>query len=342
MKRLVAVILCLIITAGLFAGCKGNGKTLMFDYKDLSKYVEVPEYKGIEFSKSEAEFTKIIADKMASDMVGAKLTSEVEIASGTVQDGDKVHITYVGKHNGEAFSGGSTDAAGTDLVIGSNTYIDGFESGLIGAAPGSTVVLNLTFPDPYPNNEKLSGEKVEFTVNIQKITRTEYPEVDDEVAKKLGYNSASEYNKFVYETAAKNYAYDKIVKGAKLLKVPETELNYYVDIDLKYYENYAKQVGYTFEQFLQAYGMDEAAFKKQISDMHKENMPNYITIYYIAKAENLTVGEKELNAEYEKLAKEYSMKVADVKKEIEVKQVEYSVLYNRVLDFVFENAKIKD
>ena len=85
-----------------------------------------------------------------------------------VADGDTVNIDYTGYKDGEPFDGGSTNGAGADLTIGSNTYIDGFESGLIGKKVGETVDLNLTFPEDY-GVEDLAGADVVFNVTINGI-----------------------------------------------------------------------------------------------------------------------------------------------------------------------------
>jgi len=85
-----------------------------------------------------------------------------------VKEGDIVNIDFVGYIDGEEFEGGSTNGAGTNLEIGSNTYIDGFEEGIIGHKVGETFDLNLTFPENY-GNEQLNGKDVVFKVTINKI-----------------------------------------------------------------------------------------------------------------------------------------------------------------------------
>lgn len=87
----------------------------------------------------------------------------------TIADGDTVNIDYVGTVDGVEFSGGNTQGMGTDLVIGSGSYIDDFEEQLIGAHPGDTVEVNVTFPDPYGNNADLSGKDAVFTVTVNGI-----------------------------------------------------------------------------------------------------------------------------------------------------------------------------
>lgn len=96
----------------------------------------------------------------SSDETGS--TSYSTDTSLTVESGDTVNIDYVGTVDGVEFEGGSTDGAGTDLVIGSGSYIDGFEDQLIGAHPGDTVEVNVTFPEDY-GVEDLNGKATGIT-----------------------------------------------------------------------------------------------------------------------------------------------------------------------------------
>ena len=86
----------------------------------------------------------------------------------TVEDGDTVNIDYVGTIDGVEFDGGSTNGQGTDLVIGSGSYIDDFEEQLIGAHPGDTVDVNVTFPENY-GVEDLNGQDAVFEVTVNGI-----------------------------------------------------------------------------------------------------------------------------------------------------------------------------
>lgn len=87
----------------------------------------------------------------------------------TVEDGDTVNIDYVGSVDGVEFDGGNTNGQGTDLVIGSGSYIDDFEEQLIGAHPGDQVDVYVTFPDDYSNNPDLSGQEALFEVTVNGI-----------------------------------------------------------------------------------------------------------------------------------------------------------------------------
>ena len=95
-------------------------------------------------------------------------TSYLTDSSLTIEDGDTVNIDFVGTIDGVEFSGGNTNGAGTDLVIGSGSYIDDFEEQLIGAHPGDTVEVNVTFPEDY-GKEELNGQDAVFEVVINGI-----------------------------------------------------------------------------------------------------------------------------------------------------------------------------
>lgn len=109
------------------------------------------------------------SDAEDSDEAAADAAPSLDTTVGReVKDGDTVNIDYTGYKDGEAFDGGSTNGAGADLEIGSGTYIDGFESGLIGKKVGDTVDLDLTFPENYGASD-LAGADVTFTVTINGI-----------------------------------------------------------------------------------------------------------------------------------------------------------------------------
>ena len=112
-------------------------------------------------------------DTDAEDISGtddsADSTAYSTDSSLTVEDGDTVNIDYVGSVDGVEFDGGNTQGMGTDLVIGSGSYIDDFEEQLIGAHPGDEVDVYVTFPDPYQNNTDLSGKEALFEVTINGI-----------------------------------------------------------------------------------------------------------------------------------------------------------------------------
>lgn len=107
-------------------------------------------------------------DTTDSDSANSSTDTYSTDTSLTVEDGDTVNIDYVGSIDGVEFDGGNTNGAGTDLTIGSGLYIDDFEEQLIGAHPGDTVEVNVTFPEDY-GNEELNGKDAVFEVVINGI-----------------------------------------------------------------------------------------------------------------------------------------------------------------------------
>ena len=155
---------------------------------DVAKYVTLPAYKNMDVTVSG---TYEVTEDDVRDYVNNMCSyyPEYEDTDKTVvENGDCVDIDYEGKKDGVAFDGGT--AQGYVLEIGSGTFIDGFEDGLIGVKVGETVDLNLTFPENYQSKE-LAGADVVFTVTVNKIvkkTETSYEDLTDEyVASNLNY-----------------------------------------------------------------------------------------------------------------------------------------------------------
>lgn len=127
---------------------------------------------GSSASSSVSESSDTTSDSSVSDSSATDTSSGSTAYSTdtslTIEDGDTVNIDYVGSIDGVEFEGGSTNGAGTDLTIGSGLYIDDFEEQLIGAHPGDSVEVNVTFPDDY-QQENLQGKDALFQVTINGI-----------------------------------------------------------------------------------------------------------------------------------------------------------------------------
>ena len=137
---------------------------------EVEKYVTLGSYEGMsvevagDFEVSEEDVISYINDMLTY------YPNYTDTDKQVVEDGDCVDIDYEGKKDGVAFDGGT--AEGHVLEIGSDSFIDGFEDGLIGAKVGETRDLNLTFPENYQSAE-LAGAKVVFTVTVNKIVDKE-------------------------------------------------------------------------------------------------------------------------------------------------------------------------
>ena len=197
MKKIICLLLGVMLTALTFAGCGKTTERQLYNEK-LSKYINLGEYKGIKVDTKSDEFKEFYNSVISSDVSSNDLY--VKKTEGGVANGDTVNIDYTGKKDGVAFDGGT--AEGYDLTIGSNSFIDGFESGLIGKKIGETVDLNLTFPENYDSSE-LAGKAVVFTVKINYV-KTEEERKPEDYYSEIGFKTLKAYTDDVTERAVKN------------------------------------------------------------------------------------------------------------------------------------------
>ena len=133
---------------------------------DVTQYVKTFDVNDVKIAKSDVEFT----DEDMEENIKTQLDTYKELSTDaelTVADGDEVNIDYVGTMDGEEFEGGSAQAY--DLTIGSNSFIDDFETQLVGSHPGDQVTVDVTFPDPYENNPDYAGKDASFAVTVNGI-----------------------------------------------------------------------------------------------------------------------------------------------------------------------------
>lgn len=302
MKKILAIVLTLLMITTIFAGCAGKGDEtskngievdkgrLNYNY-DMTKYVSLDTYKTE--LDPESEMYKYFFDGKLREMMVAKLTS------GQVNKGDIANIDYVGKKDGVAFDGGT--ANGYDLEIGSKSFIDGFEDGLIGVQIGSTVDLNLKFPSSY-HEPTLAGKDVVFTVKVNYVKK-QYETVNNETAKMCGYSSASEVMDIAKKYAIENAAWETVSKNAKIETHPVRETKIFYDEQMNSYKRAAKENGLTLEQYVSYYNMTVAELEKALNENYVPQMANgYALSYFI------------MDAAGEKITKE---KISEIKKELD-------------------------
>lgn len=263
-KKVVAFTLAMSMSAMLLAGCQS---------KELSnKYATITSYKGVEVDKIEKP-------EVSDDDVDAQIQSTMidHIADITEQraakEGDKAIIDFVGKKDGEAFQGGTS--SNYALELGSNTFIDGFEDGIIGHTPGETFDLNLTFPENYQSTD-LAGQEVVFTVTLNGFL----PELSDDIVKILADKSETveEYKKEVkndlqatkdesYESSLREAAWNAILDNTEVKEYPEDKVQEYIDMMNEQYETMASYYNMEFEDFLTNYmKMDQDTYDEKVKE----------------------------------------------------------------------------
>ena len=271
----------------------------------------------------------------------------------TVEKGDTVTIDYEGKKDGVAFSGGT--ATDQNLEIGSGSFIDGFETGLIGVKKGETVELNLSFPEGYPA-EELAGQPVVFTVTVKEIQASVTPTLDDEYVASLGIEGVStveEYRRQVHEILTRQveeeYEYqlqvalvEKIMAGSQLQE-PSKELQQkYADVAVRQTEKTAEYYGMDLETYVNTgYGMELEEYQTQINEGAYDAAKQAMLCKKIADVEGIAVTDEELEEAAEANYANYGFSnVEDFKAANDMEEYRDNILLNKVLSFLVDHAVI--
>ncbi|SCJ71181.1 Trigger factor [uncultured Eubacterium sp.] len=342
-------VLCLT-SLFLLSGCGSK----LYDY-DLSEYVKLGDYKGLEYKKVSVS----VSEDEVQDKIKTNLEEKAEtkaIKSGTVKDGDTIDISYEGKVDGKTFDGGSAD--NQTITIGQSQFIDGFTDGLIGKEIGSKVKLNLTFPKDY-SKEDLQGKDVVFEVTINSKQVEEVPEYDVAFVKKNSkYDNLKDYEKSVKEdllkekkakaeTETKQKLWETIVDKSEVKKYPEEELKTTEENLTKSFKQTAENYGYEWEDYLKAVGYTDKEFKKTVKKYAKEKVKQDMVCYYVAEKEGLEVTDDEYEDYMKNLMETSGYTEKTFKEQFKMTIEEYcdqegyrtSLLLNKVMDKVMDYGK---
>ncbi len=296
MNKIISLVVSIILIAATFSACSTDSG-LYYDY-DLSKYVVLGKYSNnVDRNSNEYKQQHIYYYK---NVFGTDLAYETK--TGYVEFGDTANIDYKGLKDGVAFEGGTS--SNFDLEIGSGTFIDGFEDGLIGAKIGDTVKLNLTFPKEY-QNEELAGKAVVFEVKINYSTKLGKPTEADAV--KYGYKTLADYEKKADNFAVGMSLFYKIVNSAKIKAYPDEEKNVILENAIAEYKNYFANQNTSLDSFLEYQSMSYSDFEKQVleTDVYPSMKPYLVANYLLQVKESyLTIEEveakrKELDDKYD-------------------------------------------
>lgn len=270
-------------------------------------YIELGQYKGLQVERAVHVVTEEeIEDELYT--LASSYATEEEISSGKIQNGDVANIDYEGKLNGVAFEGGTS--AGYNLEIGSGTFINGFEDGLIGVEIGDTVDLDLTFPENYGNSE-LAGQAVVFTVKVNSAKRKNIPEVTDEFIVEISdgkfkdlddYTEAleevivaeyEEYNDLQYYEDLWNLAVDNATVKKEF---PSELINEKTSRMVVNAQKYASSYGVSFNDFVEKYmNMSSSEFYTNAAEYAQKAAKESMVLKAIAKKENITVSQEEID-----------------------------------------------
>lgn len=349
-RKLFAVVMIICMVAAM--GLTGCGSSNPYEGINFEEYVKLAEYKGLE--KSEIKVS--VSDEEVQTQIKSNLKSTaetVEKTEGKVKDGDTANINYEGKKDGVAFEGGT--AEGYDLVIGSGTFIPGFEEGLIGKKIGGTYDIDLTFPEDY-GSEDLAGQDVVFTVKINSVKSTVVPEYTaDWVKENSDVETKKDYEVLIKdqlieqkeETAKNNIMADlwnQVVSESKITQYPQELVDEYVAEIEAQYELMAETYGVELETLWEQQGIDsKETYDAKNEQAAKAYVKEQLVMYNIAAVEDLTYSDEEADEirtaideagfDDESFKQQYGQDIETY--------IDAALTFSKVSEFIYDNAVVK-
>lgn len=331
---------------------KDNGLVILVDV-EVKPSFELGEYKGVEVEKVEETVNEDAVTAKLEEMreKGSRLVSvEREIANG-----DTANIDFEGFDGEVAFEGGKGE--NYDLVIGSGSFIPGFEEQLVGKKVGEELEVNVTFPEEY-HAENLAGKPVVFKVKVNDVKVKELPELNDEfAADTTEFNTLEELTADVRAKveadaaeAAKNELRNRVIEKVVAnteVEVPEAMVKNEIENQMMELNYQLQYQGFGMEQFLQMTGKTMEEFKAEFTANRRDeavrNVKTSLVIEAIAKAEDVQVSEEEVDLEVAKMAESYNMTVEQVKEALrptDLKDMEGQLKIRKTIDLLVDSAKI--
>lgn len=345
MKKRIAVLLTGAAAASMIlAGCS-QSKGLETDEMTISVY------KGVEIDAvaKPGEVTDEDIENAIQATLQTNATQE-EVTDRAVESGDTATIDFTGKIDGAEFEGGSS----TDypLLIGSGTFIEGFEDSVIGHNIGDAYDWQGKFPDDY-NNADYAGKDVVFSITVKGISKQSVPELTDEFVKSVSGDSKNvkEYkeevkkqlesdNKENYENSISQSVWQKVLDNTEIKKYPEKEVKKISDSLVDQYKTTAEYYQQDYETFIQdqmGYSVEE--FEKQVDDAAKASIKQTMVTEAIADKEKIKMSDDEYKKQLKKIAESFGYEDVDALKEsAEEDDLKDMALNNMVKEWLTENC----
>ena len=310
--------------------------------------IEIDNYKEIEVEKLSTEVTDELVDEEI-EKVRDRNSRIVTVDDRPAQNGDTVVIDFDGYVDGEQFDGGM--AENYNLVLGSNSFIPGFEEQIVGHSTDEEFSIFVTFPESY-QVEELAGEEAEFKIKLHEIKTKELPEVDDEFVKDVSEKETlDEYKEELKETIAERLkddaekdVNDKIADSLIELvegDIPEAMFDNQTNEMIRDFDMRLRSQGMDMKTYMEYMGMTNDSLKEAYREGAEKRVKLRLALEAIARKEGLEAAEEDINAEYEKLSEAYKTDLEKVKSSIPAENLAEDIKVQKALDLVKENAVIK-
>ena len=269
---------------------------------DILPEVKLGEYKNLKVKKPENKVLKKDIDEIVENI--RKAYAEKKVEKKKAELGDEVIIDFVGKKDGEPFKGGT--AKDYALVLGSKTFIPGFEDGIVGKESGDKFDLPLTFPKDY-GEKSLAGKKTVFEVLVKQVNVITLPKLDADFAKKCGpFKNMDELradieknlkaqNEHRLNEQFKDDLVEALVKASKV-QAPEILISDQLRLVKTDMERNAASAGQSFEEYLKANDVDEKQWEKDAREVAEKRVKASLVLQILARNEKITVTDDEVMA----------------------------------------------
>ncbi|MBO4298067.1 MAG: trigger factor, partial [Clostridia bacterium] len=330
----------------------GSGKELQFSVEVFVKPdVELGQYKGLEVEKHTTEVTD---DDVSAEIERARerVSRYIDVEDRPVKLDDQVTLNYKGYCDGEPFEGGT--AEGQHLVIGSGSFIPGFEEQLVGAEIGKEVEVNVTFPEEY-HAENLTGKPATFKCTVTAIQEKDIPALDDEFAKDVSeFDTLAEYKASVKldlekkaaerdENEFENALIEAAAENAKI-DIPQAMIDDRIDERIREFSANMRYQGFDLGTYYKLTGTTEESMREQLKEGSEHDVRVRLVLEAIRDAENVEADEESVNAEIDKYASQGSGDAEKFKASLtddDRKYFENVVRMRKTIELLKDNAAAK-
>lgn len=302
-----------------------EGKPIVFEITtDLMPHPTLGDYKSIEVLKKDDSVSDEEVDAVV-EQEQKKNGVQTPVEDRAAQDGDTATIDFEGFLGDEAFEGGRGEDY--ELVLGSGTFIPGFEEQVVGHKPGESFDVNVTFPEEY-GAEDLAGKDVTFKVTLHELNVMELPELDDEFAKDVSeFDTLDEYKNSIREklqadrqksqrAQSENEAIERLIRISEV-NVPHSMVDDQVENEVRDMANQLSQMGMTMDQYLEYSGGNLDALRMQMHPQAERRVAGDLVLKSLIEAESIDATKEEVDEEIRSLAEQYGAKdVEDFAKKV--------------------------
>ncbi len=328
----------------------GKGRNLVMTVEvQVKPEIKLGEYKGLEVTKVESEVT----DEDVEHEIGHVLEKHarlVAVEDRPVKEGDIILLNFEGKVDGVPFEGGK--AENYELVVGSKSFIPGFEEQLVGLSIGEEKDIEVVFPEEY-HSEELAGKPAVFSVKVNEIKEKQLPEVDNDfVTEATEFETVEEWRKDIADkmkdakaefaqNTMKNEVVSKLTDIVEV-EVPAVMIENEIDAMMRDFEQNLSYQGLNLDQYFLYSGTSRDDLAENMREDAEKRVKIGLALEKIAKEENIVATEEDFEQEYQKMADMYKMDLEQIKsifKNAE-QNLSGSIVSRKTADFLFDNSKL--